>query len=236
VKRPPFNNINVRRAIAYLMPRQTIASRVWHNTVKPLYSMVPQGLPGATKAYKTMYGAKPNLAKAKAAMKKAKVKKPLKVTLWYTPTHYGDASADEYAEIQRALNASKLFKVTLKSSEWAQYSGILGKGYGAFQLGWFPDYPDADDYTVSFYQPKSFYNNDYANKQMNKLIAKERAAPTTKKRLKYLRGMQTLAAKTLPTIPYWQGDMIAVGRSNVKGIPSTLDATYYMRFWLISKS
>jgi peptide/nickel transport system substrate-binding protein len=158
------------------------------------------------------------------------------VTLWYTPTHYGDASADEYAEIQRALNASKLFKVTLKSSEWAQYSGILGKGYGAFQLGWFPDYPDADDYTVSFYQPKSFYNNDYANKQMNKLIAKERAAPTTKKRLKYLRGMQTLAAKTLPTIPYWQGDMIAVGRSNVKGIPSTLDATYYMRFWLISKS
>jgi hypothetical protein len=48
--------------------------------------------------------------------------------------------------------------------------------------------------------------------------------------------MQTLAAKTLPTIPYWQGDMIAVGRSNVKGIPSTLDATYYMRFWLISKS
>jgi ABC-type transport system substrate-binding protein len=71
---------------------------------------------------------------------------------------------------------------------------------------------------------------------MNKLIAKERAAGSTKKRLGYLRGMQTLAAKTLPTIPYWQGDMIAVGRSNVSGIPSTLDATYYMRFWLISKS
>lgn len=236
VKRAPFNNIHVRRAIAYLMPRQQIAGRVWHNTVKPLYSMVPQGLPGATPSYKKMYGAKPNLAKAKAEMKAAKVKKPLPITLWYTPTHYGDASADEYVEMQRALNASKLFKVTLKSAEWAQYSGILGKGYGAFQLGWFPDYPDADDYTVSFYQPKSFYNNGYANKKMNKLIAKERAAPTTKKRLAYLKGMQNLAAKTLPTIPYWQGDMIAVGRSNVQGIPSTLDATYYMRFWLISKS
>jgi peptide/nickel transport system substrate-binding protein len=236
VKRPPFNNINVRKAIAYLFPRQTIASRVYHNTVTPLYSMVPQGLPGAAPAYKSMYGAKPNLAKAKAAMKKAHVKTPLPVQLWWTPTHYGDASADEYVEIQRALNASKLFKVTLKSAEWAQYSGALGKTYGAFQLGWFPDYPDADDYTVSFYQPKSFYNNDYANKAMNKLIAKERAARTTKLRLKYLRGMQTVAAKTLPTIPYWQGNMIAVGRSNVKGIPSTLDATYYMRFWLVSKS
>ncbi|HZD87689.1 MAG TPA: ABC transporter substrate-binding protein [Gaiellaceae bacterium] len=236
VKRPPFNNINVRKAIAYLFPRQTIASRVYHNTVTPLYSMVPKGLPGATQAYKSIYGAKPNLAKAKAAMKAAHVKTPMPIQLWWTPSHYGDASADEYVEIQRALNASKLFKVTLKSAEWAQYSGALGKTYGAFQLGWFPDYPDADDYTVSFYQPNSFYNNGYNNKAMDKLIAKERAARTTKLRMKYIRGMQTVAAKTLPTIPYWQGNMIAVGRSNVKGIPSTLDATYYMRFWLISKS
>jgi peptide/nickel transport system substrate-binding protein len=236
VKRPPFNNINVRKAIAYLMPRQTIASRVYHGTVTPLYSMVPKGLPGAQESYKTLYGASPNLAKAKAAMKAAKVKTPLPIQIWWTPTHYGDASADEYVEIQRALNASHLFKVTLKSAEWAQYSGALGKTYGAFQLGWFPDYPDADDYTVSFYQPKSFYNNGYANAQMNKLIAKERAAPTTKLRLTYLAAMQTLAAQTLPTIPYWQGNMIAVGRKNVNGIDSTLDATYYMRFWQISKS
>jgi peptide/nickel transport system substrate-binding protein len=235
VNRPPFNNIHVRKAIAYLMPRAQIAGRVWHHTVSPLYSMVPKGLPGATQAYKKLYGAKPNLAKAKAQMKAAHVKKPLPITIWYTPTHYGDVSADEYAEIQRALNASKLFKVTLNSAEWATYSGQPGKRYDAFQLGWFPDYPDADDYTVSFYQPNSFYTNGYNNKAMDKLIAKERAAPTNKKRLKYLKSMQTLAAKTLPTIPYWQGDMIAVGRTNVKGIPSTLDATYYMRFWLISK-
>ncbi len=235
VKRPPFNNINVRKAIAYLMPRQTIASRVYHGTVEPLYSMVPQGLPGANEAYKTLYGASPNLAKAKAAMKAAGVKTPLPIQLWWTPTHYGDASADEYVEIQRALDASHLFKVTLKSAEWAQYSSALGKTYGAFQLGWFPDYPDADDYTVSFYQPKSFYNNGYDSKQMDKLITKERAAPTEAARYKVLGQMQTLAAKTLPTIPYWQGNMIAASRKNVQGIDSTLDAAYYMRFWLISK-
>jgi peptide/nickel transport system substrate-binding protein len=235
VKRAPFNNINVRRAIAYLMPRQTIASRVYHGTVEPLYSMVPKGLPGQTDAFKTVYGAKPNLAKAKAAMKAAGVKKPLKITLWWTPTHYGTASADEYAEIQRALNASGLFKVTLKSAEWAQYSGALGKVYGAFQLGWFPDYPDADDYTVSFYQPNSFYNNGYASKKMDGLINKERAAKTDKSRYSYLKQMQLLGAKDLPTIPYWQGNMIAVSKSSVKGINSTLDAAYYMRFWLLSK-
>ncbi|HZS30287.1 MAG TPA: ABC transporter substrate-binding protein [Gaiellaceae bacterium] len=235
VKRPPFNNLNVRKAIAYLMPRQTIASRVYHGTVEPLYSMVPKGLPGQTDAFKTVYGAQPNLAKAKAAMKAAHVKTPLAITLWWTPSHYGDASADEYAEIQRALDASHLFKVTLKSAEWAQYSGALGKQYGAFQLGWFPDYPDADDYTVSFYQTGSFYSNGYSSKKMDGLIAKERAAKTDASRYSYLKQMQLLGAQDLPTIPYWQGNMIAVSQKNVQGINNTLDAAYYMRFWLISK-
>ncbi|HZT14815.1 MAG TPA: ABC transporter substrate-binding protein [Gaiellaceae bacterium] len=236
VVRPPFNSLAVRKAIAYLIPRQDIATRVYHNTVVPLYSMVPAGLPGHIDAFKSLYGASPSVAKAKAVLAKAGVKTPLPITIWWTPSHYGDASADEYAEIQRSLNSSGLFKVTLKSAEWAQYSGALGKTYGAFQLGWFPDYPDADDYTVSFYQPNAFYNNGYSDPKMTKLIAQERAARTNGARMAALRAMQTLGAKDLPTIPYWQGNMIAVSKSNIQGVNSTLDAAYYMRFWLLSKS
>ena len=71
---------------------------------------------------------------------------------------------------------------------------------------------------------------------MDGLIAKERGAKTPTLRYSFLKQMQVLGAKDLPTIPYWQGNMIAVSRSNVKGIDSTLDAAYYMRFWLVSKS
>jgi peptide/nickel transport system substrate-binding protein len=101
------------------------------------------------------------VAKAKAVLKAAGVATPVALDLWWTPSHYGDASADEYAEIQRALNGSGLFKVTLKSAEWAQYSAQPGKRYNAFQLGWFPDYPDAEDYIVPFYQPDNFMANGY---------------------------------------------------------------------------
>jgi peptide/nickel transport system substrate-binding protein len=236
VKRAPFNNLAVRKALAYLIPRQDIASRVYHGSVKPLYSMVPAGLPGHTDAYKSLYGAAPSVAKAKAVLAKAGVKTPLAITLWYTPSHYGDVSADEYAEMQRAFNASGLFKVTLKSAEWAQYSSTLGKTYDAFQLGWFPDYPDAEDYTVSFYQPAAFYNNGYADPTMNKLIAAERGAKTTAIRLRVLGQMQALAARQIPTIPYWQGNMIAVSHNDIQGVNSTLDAAFYMRFWKLSKS
>ena len=40
-----------------------------------------------------------------------------------------------------------------------------------------------------------------------------------------------LAAKDVPIIPVWQGNMIAAARKNVRGIPSTLDAAFIMRYW-----
>ena len=36
-------------------------------------------------------------------------------------------------------------------------------------------------------------------------------------------------------IPYWQGSMIAVSHNDVKGLDKTLDPTFIMRFWLLSK-
>ncbi|HZR92044.1 MAG TPA: ABC transporter substrate-binding protein [Gaiellaceae bacterium] len=234
--RPPTNNIAVRKAIAYLFPRQTIASRVYHGFVQPLYSMVPAGLPGHIDAFKTVYGASPSVAKARAVLKAAGVKTPVAIDIWWTPSHYGDASADEYAEIQRALNSSGLFKVTLKSAEWAQYSASPGKRYNAFQLGWFPDYPDAEDYIVPFYQPDNFMANGYNDPKMTALIKKEYAATSTPARLGVIKQAQMLAAKDVPIIPYWQGKMVAVSRNNVHGIDSTLDAAFNMRFWLLSKS
>ena len=236
VTRAPFDNVAVRKAIAYLFPRQTIASKIYHGNVQPLYSMVPSGLPGHIDAFKTAYGASPSTAKAKAALSAAGVTTPVSIDLWYTPSHYGDASADEYAEIKRALEASGLFKVNLQSAEWAQYSDALGKTYSAFQLGWFPDFVDAEDYTAPFYSTDNFTSNGYSSKAMDALLSKEKATSNAEARYGVLVQIQKLAAKDVPIIPYWQGKMIAVSRSNVHGIDSTLDPSFLMRFWLISKS
>src|SRR5574337_164921 len=183
------------------MPRQAIATRVYRGTVKPLYSMVPAGLPGHTDAFKSMYGAVPSVAKAKAVLANAGITTPVSIQLWWTPSHYGDSSADEYAEIQRGLQKGGLFKVSLKSAEWAQYSGNLGRQYNAFQLGWFPDYPDAEDYTVPFYQKGNFTDNGYSDPKMTALITKEHGARTLSARLSAIRAMQALAAQQVPMVP-----------------------------------
>ena len=236
VTREPTSNIAVRRALAYAFPRQAVATRVYRGNVQPLYSMPPAGLPGHIDAFATQYGRLPNLAKAKKTLQDAGLQTPFPIEIWWTPTHYGDASADEYAEIKRGLEKNGVFDVTLKSTEWAQYSDALGNQYNAFQLGWFPDYPDPENYIVPFYRSDNFLAGGYKSAKMDALIKQELAAKTTAKRLAVVRQIQVLAAKDVPIIPYWQAKMIAVGRTNVQGIPSTLDAAFIMRFWKLSKS
>ena len=95
--------------------------------------------------------------------------------------------------------------MTLKSAEWAQYSGALGKQYGAFQLGWFPDYPDGDNYMVPFYQPNNFTSNDYNSPKMNALIAKEHGASTTPARLATAQGGADARGEGRPDHPVLAG-------------------------------
>jgi peptide/nickel transport system substrate-binding protein len=226
----------IRKAVAYTVNRQTIASRVYNGTVEPLYSMVPQGLEFATQPFKTQYGTTPNVNAAKQELQKAGVKAPVDLELWYTPSHYGPASADEYAEIKHELDQSGLFNVTLKSTEWNQYStAAFTDKYPVYQLGWFPDYPDADDYTTSFYSKDSFLNDHYFNPQVQKELATEAGTTNTSKRAAALTKIQDQGAKDVPTIPIWQGKQVAGAQDDIHGIEKTFDPSFIFRYWLITK-
>jgi peptide/nickel transport system substrate-binding protein len=199
--------------------------------------MVPAGLPGHVDAFKSKYGSTPSVTKAKAAIRAAGMSTPVDLTIWYTPSHYGDSSADEYAEIKRSLEQGNTFRVTLQSAEWATYSHTLGTQYPIFQLGWYPDYVDPENYLLPFYDSKSnFTSNGYQSAKMDALLKKEQGTKSLKKRLAIVKQAEALAAKDVPIIPYWQGSMIAVARNYVKGVDKTLDPTFIMRFWLISKT
>src|SRR6266545_138972 len=173
---------------------------------------------------------------AKKTLADAGVKTPLPLEIWWTPTHYGTASGDEYAEIKHQLDSSGLFDVTLKSTEWNQYStSAFTNKYPEYQLGWFPDYPDANDYTSPFYGKDSFLNIHYDNPEMNKLLAQEAAETDDAKRADELAKIQDIGAEDAPTIPIWQGKQIAAVRDGVNGVQDTFDPAFIFRYWLITK-
>ena len=227
----------VRQAVADLVDRQAIADQVYKGTYLPLYSYVPDGLTGANKSLQGLYGdgkGGPDGAKAKKVLEGAGVTGPVTLNLQYNPDHYGASSGDEYALVKSQLEKGGLFTVNLQSTEWVTYAKDRTKdAYPAYQLGWFPDYSDADNYLSPFFAAGNFLSNHYANAEVDTLI-KQQAVETDKaKRVKDLEEIQNKVAADLSTVPLLQGAQVAVSGTSVKGV--TLDASFKFRFGTISK-
>ena len=236
VASPVGKDLATRQAVAQIIDRDQIASKAYENTVSPLYSIVPPGFPGQVDAFQEKYG-DPNVDAAKKLLDDAGIKTPVSLTLGYTPTHYGPNAVDEATELQRQLEDSGLFDVQLKSAEWEQYQTIYKEGaYDLWQLGWFPDFLDADNYTSPFMVDGGFFQNHYSNEQVNKLVADEQASEDPEARAKDFTKLQQIAAEDVPFVPSWVGKNVAVYGPGVKGVEETLDPSYIFRFWVLTKN
>ena len=226
----------MRQAAAQVFDRESIAENAYDGTVDPLYSIVPPGFAGQKDSFEETYG-EPDPAKAKQILDDAGIQTPVKLTVGWTPTHYGPSTEDEANEVERQLEESGLFDVTLKSTEWEQYQTIYKEGaYDLFMLGWFPDYPDTDDYLSLFLVDGGFFQNGYSNPEVNELVDEEQGTEDQAAREDAFGQLQDIAASDVPMMPSWVGQNIGVYGAGMEGVEDTLDPSFIFRFWLVSKN
>jgi peptide/nickel transport system substrate-binding protein len=229
----------VRQAVAHLIDREAISEQVYKGTYTPLYSYVPAGLTGATESLKEMYGdgeGGPDAAAAEQALADAGVETPVELSLQYSNDHYGPSSGDEYALIKDQLESSGLFSVDLQTTEWVQYSkDRTADVYPSYQLGWFPDYSDADSYLTPFFLTENFLGNHYSNPAVDELITTQGVTEDPAERAAVIEEIQDTVAGDLSTVPYLQGAQVAVVGATVEGADETLDASFKFRYAALSK-
>jgi peptide/nickel transport system substrate-binding protein len=227
-------NEAIRKAVAQIIDRDAIAERAYGNTVEPLYSIVPPGFPGQTDAFEAVYG-EPNVQAAEQLLNDAGVETPVELTMAYTGNHYGPNAVDEATELQRQLEDSGLFTINLENAEWEQYQGLYDENaYDLFQLGWFPDFPDADNYLSPFIVDGGFYSNGYSNDQVNQLITEEQSTDDPALREDTFRKLQEITAQDVPMVPSWVGKNTAVITPGIEGVEDTLDPAHIFRLWMIT--
>ncbi|MEZ0447198.1 ABC transporter substrate-binding protein [Cellulomonas sp. ICMP 17802] len=234
----PAKALAVRQAVADLIDRKPLSEQIYKGTYTPLYSYVPDGLTGATESLKSLYGdgnGGPDADKAKSTLEAAGVTTPVALSLQYSNDHYGPSSADEYGLIKEQLEKGGLFKVDLQTTEWVQYSkDRTADVYPAYQLGWFPDYSDADNYLTPFFLTENFLSNHYSNQEVNDMILEQATTTDPDARTKLIEKIQDTEAKDLSTVPYLQGAQVAVVGKDVKGTEDTLDASFKFRYGALS--
>ena len=235
----PAKALAVRQAVADLIDRNELSEQVYKGTYTPLYSYVPAGLAGAIEPLQELYGdgsGGPDADKAAERLTAAGVTTPIELNLQYSNDHYGPSSADEYALIKDQLESSGLFTVNLQTTEWVQYSeDRTADVYPAYQLGWFPDYSDADNYITPFFLIENFLGNHYVNQEVNDLIIEQASTLDPAARTAIIEEIQQKVAADLSTVPYLQGAQVAVTGTDVTGADETLDASFKFRYAALAK-
>ena len=106
-----------------------------------------------------------------------------------------------------------------------------------YQLGWFPDYSDADNYLTPFFSKNNFLVNHYDNPAVQKLITEQLGTTDKAARTKHDRAdPDRRGRKDLSTLPLLQGAQVAVVGTNVNGAEQTLDASFKFRYGALRRA
>ncbi|THA78837.1 ABC transporter substrate-binding protein [Streptomyces sp. A0592] len=226
------NKLAVRQAIAQVIDRGTLVSKVYQGTAEPLYSMVPKGVVGHKTPFYDKYGAA-DVGKAKKILKEAGINQPVDLTFWYTTDRYGSSTAEEFTEIKRQLDESDLFRITLRSQPWKAFQeGYKGQEYPVFGRGWFPDFPDPDNFIAPFVGKENAVGTPYEqNEILTDLLPKSRRDSDRSSGVQEFEKAQQIFAEDVRLLPLWQGKLYVAAREDIAGAERALDPQTAMQMW-----
>ncbi|QNP62467.1 ABC transporter substrate-binding protein [Streptomyces genisteinicus] len=232
---PSVKNKAVRQAMAAVVDRGQIAGQVYGSTAEPLYSLIPTSIAAHTNSFYNKYG-EPSTEKAAAILEDAGIDTPVRLELNYTTDHYGEGTAKEFETLRDQLNATKLFEVTVKGTEWSEFRPAQKRGdYAVYGLGWFPDFPDPDNYTAPFLDDGNFLNSPYVSTEARNLIPQSRREADRTAASPAFKKIQEIVAEDVPFLPLWQGKQYVASRDDINGIEWTLNASSDLQLWELSR-
>ncbi|MBD2079899.1 ABC transporter substrate-binding protein [Leptolyngbya sp. FACHB-17] len=248
MKSPPLDRLEVRQAIAAIMDRPILGSRIFQGQVEPLYSLIPSSLREQKPVFKE-YGDR-NIEKARNLLTKAGYSEsnPLKVEFWYRSNISNDqlAAVTLKAVVQKYLG--NLMQLQLNSVESVTAYRNLDKGaYPIFLLDWTPDFLDADNYIQPFMEcakgspsqgceegSSALQGSYYYSDRVNQLIGQSRKERNPEARRQMFEQLQDALAKDVPFIPLWQNKDVLFVQKNIQD--ATLEVTQKVPFGTMKKA
>ena len=203
----PTDDPLVRRAIAELIDRQTIAESVLGGAFVPAFSPVPPGYAGSSDAFLDLYG-EPDVAAAIEHLTEAGYSEtnPAELEVAYPPERFGLAIAAAMDEIQLQLESTGLIDVTLTAQPWNTYLGDVVEGeYTVAFLGWLHDFPDVHNYLAPFVLEGGLGGSgeNLQNPEISEMVIEAAGEFDQPRRAELYEEIQALFAEDVVTVPLW---------------------------------
>ncbi|MGQ9593169.1 MAG: ABC transporter substrate-binding protein [Anaerolineae bacterium] len=224
VRRPPFDDVQVRRAFAMALNREGIVQVVLKGQAQVARGILPPGMPGY---HPDLEGIPYDPEGARALLAQSRYGGPEglpSITLTTGGSgQMGQVLAEMWGE---ALGVDVQVEVPVRGvgAEWSE---------GRLQmvlLGWIADYPDPENFLDLLFHGQSPQNHTgYSNPEVDRLLEAARAEPDPEKRFALYREAEEILVADAPWIPLYHDTAHLLVKPYVEGLRMTPQGLYDLR-------
>jgi oligopeptide transport system substrate-binding protein len=215
--KPPFDDVNVRRAFCLAVNKEHIAEVILRDMISAAEGILPPGMPGYNEA---LEGLDYDVEKAKeliAASKYGDVSNLPPITL--TVEGYGNSIPSYLGAIIQEWQQNLGVKVSVRQLEPEDFLYNLKQEKDEmFALGWVADYPDPHNFLDILFHTGSENNIfEYSNPSLDALLDQAAIEQDRVVRLSMYQQAEQLIVDDAPCLPLFHGTNYILVKPYVKG-------------------
>jgi oligopeptide transport system substrate-binding protein len=215
--KPPFDDVNVRRAFCHAVDKEHIARVILKDMINEADGILPPGMPGYNEA---LEGLDYDVEKAKeliAASKYGDVSNLPPITL--TVDGYGNSIPSYLGAIIQEWQQNLGVEISVRQLETENFIYNLKQEKDEmFILGWIADYPDPHNFLdILFYTGSENNIFEYSNPMLDALLDQAAIEQNRAVRLAMYQQAEQLVVDDAPCLPLFHGTNYILVKSYVKG-------------------
>lgn len=221
VKKPPFDNKAVRKALSKAIDREAFINQVRRGVGRPATSWIPPGMPG----FDPSLGSESNFDPVKAKQELAAagytdVSKLPSITFHFSDTA-GNRTIAQFIQAQFKQNLG--IDIKLEPMESKAFQQMIGQNahHMAF-LGWGADYPDPDNWLPELFGTGLGNNHtNYSNPDFDKLAEQAKKELDNAKRLQLWAQAHKTVVDDAPMVFFFNRERFWLKKPSVSGLKTT---------------
>ena len=210
--RPPFDNLNLRKAISYAIDTEKILNTIYEQRGRPATGPLPDLL----RTWDPRNHHEYNSHKAREIIRNEGVEGS---TIHFYIT--ADQEIVDIAEVIQSYIQAAGLKVEIKQLEWSAYKEAVNRGEpDMFYLSWWADYPDPENFLFPLFHSSNHgpagNRTRYANATVDALIEEGRDTLDKKKRNSLYQRAEELIVADAPWVFLWHRTDFTIRQPGVK--------------------
>jgi oligopeptide transport system substrate-binding protein len=211
---PPFDDLDLRRAISLAIDRDALAERVLEGTAIPATNIAPD----------SAQGAKPDACpdcrfdpeEARRLFESSSGASATQFTAYFP----AGVDLDEAAKtVGNDIRAALGVDVVFQSVELGQFIQSTEEFDGPYGFGWQPSTPSAYDYLAPLFETGSPNNDDgYSNSEFDQLMVQARRSASSAELDAALGDAQDIIGRDMPVVPLVFPNLINVHTARVRNV------------------